>query len=283
MRITGFIPGQVVVAEFWARLSHWHSLTFAYRSWSSAPNWFEAQIPPQIKRSFMQAQQLQKTIGHPFKHPELFQEALTHPSLAHEHADSKMADNQRLEFLGDAVLQLILTDLIYAMYPDFPEGKLTQVRAHLANRHTLCRRAQALNLGDYLLLGKGEESSGGRHRLSNLADAFESLLGAIYLDGGIRAARKFVHRQFAGELTQLKEATPRQNPKGRLQELLQARSSANPLYRVIHESGPDHHKDFEATVEWEGREIGRGNGSSKKLAEIAAAEAALTALDPLPV
>ena len=230
----------------------------------------------------MHAPQLQKVIGHQFKQPELFQEALTHPSLAHEHADAKMADNQRLEFLGDAVLQLILTDRIYALYPSFPEGKLTQVRAHLANRHTLFRRAQALNLGDYLLLGKGEESSGGRQRLSNLADAFESLLGAIYLDGGIRAARKFVHRQFADEMTQLTEATPRQNPKGRLQELLQERSTANPHYRVIRESGPDHHKDFEAIVEWEGREIGRGTGSSKKLAEIAAAETALDTLEPLP-
>ena len=230
----------------------------------------------------MHAQQLQKTIGHQFKHPELFQEALTHPSLAHEHVDVKMADNQRLEFLGDAVLQLILTDQIYELYPSFPEGKLTQTRAHLANRHTLCRRAQAINLGDYLLLGKGEESSGGRERLSNLADAFEALLGAIYLDGGIRAARKFVHRQFADEIKQLKETTPRQNPKGRLQELLQERSTANPHYRVIRESGPDHNKDFEAIVEWEGQEIGRGSGSSKKLAEIAAAEAALDALEPLP-
>ena len=230
----------------------------------------------------MHATQLQKIIDHQFKHPELLQEARTHPSLAHEHADSKMADNQRLEFLGDAVLQLVLTDRIYALFPSFPEGKLTQVRAHLANRHTLYRRAQALNLGDYLLLGKGEESSGGRQRLSNLADAFEALLGAIYLDGGIRAARKFVHQQFADELIQLTEATPRQNPKGRLQELLQANSSANPHYRVVHESGPDHSKHFEAIVEWQGREIGRGTGSSKKLAEIAAAEAALNALEPLP-
>jgi len=230
----------------------------------------------------MHAQQLQKVIGHQFKHPELFQEALTHPSLAHEFADGKMLHNQRLEFLGDAVLQLVLTDRIYALYPSSPEGKLTQVRAHLANRHTLCRRAQAIDLGAYLLLGKGEESSGGRHRLSNLADAFEALLGAIYLDGGIRAARKFVNRQFAGELAELTELAPRQNPKGRLQELLQARSSANPHYRVIRESGPDHHKDFEAIVEWESREIGRGTGSSKKLAEIAAAEAALDALEPSP-
>src|SRR5213594_444319 len=226
----------------------------------------------------MQFQKLQQTIGHTFKNPDLLQEAVTHPSLAHERAGNGTQHNQRLEFLGDAVLQLVLTDFIYALYPDFAEGKLTQVRAHLANRHTLHRRALAIGLGQYLQLGKGEEASGGRARLSNLADAFEALLGAVYLDGGIRAARKFVSRQFAHEFKSLKETSPRQNPKGRLQELLQSRSSANPQYRVIDESGPDHDKKFEAVVEWEGREIGRGHGSSKKVAEVAAAEAALHGL-----
>jgi ribonuclease-3 len=229
----------------------------------------------------MHAQKLQKIIGHSFKNPELLQEALTHPSLAHEKGGNGTHHNQRLEFLGDAVLQLILTDHIFAMYPDFPEGKLTQVRAHLANRHTLHRRALEIGLGEYLLLGKGEEASGGRQRLSNLADAYEALLGAVYLDGGIRAARRFVARQFKLEFKNLREATPRQNPKGRLQELLQERSAANPQYRVISETGPDHNKRFEAVVEWEGREIGRGRGSSKKLAEVAAAEAALNAVQHL--
>jgi len=226
----------------------------------------------------MQTQKLQKVIDHQFKRPQLLLESLTHPSLAHEKGSNGTQHNQRLEFLGDAVLQLILTDHIFELYPDFPEGKLTQVRAHLANRHTLHRRALAIQLGDFLLLGKGEEASGGRARLSNLADAFEALLGAVYLDGGIRAARKFVARQFALEFKNLKEATPRQNPKGRLQEQLQAQSTSNPQYRVISETGPDHNKRFEAVVEWEGREIGRGHGSSKKLAEVAAAEDALHAV-----
>jgi ribonuclease-3 len=229
----------------------------------------------------MHADKLQQTIGHQFKNPALLLEALTHPSLAHEKGGNGGQHNQRLEFLGDAVLQLILTDHIYKLHPDFPEGKLTQVRAHLANRHTLHRQAAAIDLGEHLLLGKGEESSGGRTRLSNLADAYEALLGAIYLDGGIRAARKFVAKQFSREFRNLKEAAPRQNPKGRLQEFLQSNSAANPQYRVIHESGPDHNKQFEAVVEWEGREIGRGRGSSKKLAEIAAAESALAALQQI--
>ena len=206
---------------------------------------------------------------------------MTHPSIAHERGGENGRHNQRLEFLGDAVLQLVLTDRVFKLYTDLPEGKLTQIRAHLANRHTLFRRAQAIELGRYLLLGKGEEASGGRERLSNLADAYEALLGAIYLDGGVRAARKFVLAQFAEEFANIKQSTPRQNPKGRLQELLQAHSANGPSYRVVLESGPDHRTYFEMVVEWEGREIGRGNGSSKKQAETAAAEAALAALPDL--
>ncbi len=190
----------------------------------------------------MHADKLQATIGYRFKKPELFLEALTHPSLAHEKGGLHNHHNQRLEFLGDAVLQLILTDQIFRLYPELPEGKLTQIRAHLANRHALYRRAQAIDLGKYLLLGKGEEASGGHTRLSNLADAYEALLGAVYLDGGIRAARRFIATQFAGEFKQIKQSTPRQNPKGLLQELLQARSTSNPAYRVVDESGPDHNK-----------------------------------------
>ncbi len=227
----------------------------------------------------MPTERLQKVIGYDFKNRELLLEALTHPSMAHENGRPLTPHNQRLEFLGDAVLQLVLTDRVYKLYPHLPEGRLTQIRAHLANRHTLHRRAQAMDLGRFLLLGKGEEGSGGRERLSNLADAYEALLGAIYLDGAMRAARRFIHAQFAGEFKNIKQTTPRANPKGRLQELLQLRSPANPHYRVIHESGPDHNKQFEIVVEWQGREIGRGRGSSKKQAETAAAEAALRELD----
>jgi ribonuclease-3 len=226
----------------------------------------------------MYLQRLQKLIGYEFKNPELLLEALTHPSMAHERGADVNFHNQRLEFLGDAVLQLVLTDRIYRLYPGLPEGKLTQMRAHLANRHTLYRRAMALELGRHLLLGKGEEASGGRHRVSNLADAYEALLGAIYLDGGMRAARKFVLVQFAEEFKNIKQTTSRQNPKGRLQELLQTRAANGPVYRVVHESGPDHSKRFEAVVEWEGRVIGRGSGSSKKQAETVAAQNALAAL-----
>jgi ribonuclease-3 len=227
----------------------------------------------------MHFQKLQTAIGYTFETPELLHEALTHPSLAHENGAKGNGHNQRLEFLGDAVLQLVLTDRIYKLYPSQPEGVLTQLRAHLANRYTLCRRARAIDLGKHLLLGKGEESSGGRDRLSNLADAYEALLGAIYLDGGLRAVRKLILAQFKDEFSELDAASPRENPKGRLQELLQARSPSNPVYRVIHESGPDHKKDFEIVVEWQGKEIGRGKGSSKKQAEAAAAASALATIE----
>jgi ribonuclease-3 len=227
----------------------------------------------------MDAAPLEEIIGYRFRDPALLTEALTHPSLAHEKASTQQ-HNQRLEFLGDAVLQLLLTDRLYQLHPDLPEGKLTQIRAHLANRHALYRRAQAIQLGRYLLLGRGEEASGGRQRLSTLADGYEALLGAVYLDGGIRAARAFVNRQFKQEFGHIRQVTPQQNPKGQLQELLQAKSPANPVYRVVDESGPDHHKHFEVVVEWDGQEIGRGRGSSKKQAESAAAAAALEHVVP---
>lgn len=228
--------------------------------------------------SIMDWDALQEAIGYRFKNLKLLKEALTHPSLAHENDRSEEPHNQRLEFLGDAVLQLVLTDRLFRLHPDWPEGQLTQTRAHLANRHTLYRRAQAIQLGQYLRLGKGEERNGGRTRLSNLADAYEALLGAVYLDGGWRAARALIHRQFAQEWRQTKTASPRINPKGRLQEIVQAQGVSSPTYRVVQESGPDHEKQFEVVVEWQGREWGRGVGSSKKLAEAAAAAAALEQL-----
>jgi ribonuclease-3 len=226
----------------------------------------------------MHLESFEQIIGYDFGRKELLIEALTHPSIVHETRDRTNSHNQRLEFLGDAVLQLVLTERLYRLYPDQPEGKLTQLRAHLANRHTLCRRAKAVDLGAYIRLGKGEETSGGRDRLSNLADAYEALLGAIYLDRGVRAARTFILRHFKGEFEGLEVHPHNQNPKGRLQEMLQAQSPSNPIYRVVSESGPDHSKNFEVVVEWQGSEIGRGHGSSKKTAETAAAEAALKGL-----
>lgn len=229
--------------------------------------------------------QLQERLGHRFGRPELLTEALTHRSVLHEASAARSGtprptvDNQRLEFFGDAVLQLALTEAVFARFPKADEGRLTKLRARLANRHMLFHLAHELALGDYLVLGKGEESSGGRQRPSNLADAFESVVGALYLDGGYEVTGRFLLGLYAGQLDRLESADSGDNPKGELQELLQVMSSKNPLYRIVSETGPDHNKRFETVVEFDGRELGRGAGGSKKEAEMRAAEMALETLN----
>lgn len=227
----------------------------------------------------MNLQELQSRIQYTFRDPALIEEALTHSSVVHESGGESKRDNQRLEFLGDAVLQVILTDWLYRLFPAGDEGVLTRMRSHLANRHTLYRLAHHMELGEFLILGKGEEASGGRKRQSNLSNAYEALLGAIYLDGGLDAASAYVHAQFDVEVKNLQVRPQRENPKGMLQERLQAKSPKGPTYRIHSEEGPDHAKRFESVVEFEGQELGRGVGASKKEAEMRAAEAALKKLE----
>jgi ribonuclease-3 len=230
-------------------------------------------------------QQLEERLGHQFSRRELLSEALTHRSVLHESNPKKpalpklAADNQRLEFFGDAVLQLALTELVFDRFPNAQEGELTKLRARFANRHMLCHLARALALGDYLHLGKGEEASGGRSRPSNLADAFESVVGAIYLDAGFEAARRFVLAQLAPELVQLDAGPDADNPKGVLQEIIQERHGKNPIYRITSQSGLDHQKHFVAVVELDAQELGRGEGHSKKEAETHAARNAILRLN----
>ena len=229
-------------------------------------------------------QQLEERLGHQFRRLELLTEALTHRSVLHESNPKKSTapkpttDNQRLEFFGDAVLQLALTEVVFDRFPHADEGELTKLRARFANRHMLCHLARALSLGNYLQLGKGEETSGGRSRMSNLADAFESVVGAIYLDAGFDAARKFVLAQLQPELVQLDIGPDADNPKGMLQEMIQERRGKNPVYRITSQSGPDHARQFEAIVEIDGEELGRGGGLSKKEAETRAAQEAIVKL-----
>ncbi len=189
-----------------------------------------------------------------------------------------MQTNQRLEFLGDAVLQLILTGELYEKFPAFEEGPLTKARAKLVNRRTLAEHGRRLDLGRALILSRGEEIHGGRERPSALADAYEALLGAIYLDGGIEVARTFVLREFANAFGGLSAIPILENPKGELQELLQAVSSEAPQYHVVSSTGPDHDRVFECTVHHAGVELARGRGKSKKAAESEAAFAALEKL-----
>jgi len=224
---------------------------------------------------------LQNHLAYKFRDENLLRLALTHPSVAHE---SGMASehNQRLEFLGDAVLQLVLTQKFYENFPMFDEGSLTKARAKLVNRRTLAEHARALDLGAYLILSRGEETSGGRGRASALADAFESLLGAIFLDGGFDAAREFILREFAADFSTLAESSGIENPKGELQELLQSHSPNAPEYQTVSATGPDHDRVFDCIVQHEGVELARGRGKSKKAAESVAALAALKRLQEKP-
>lgn len=193
-----------------------------------------------------------------------------------------MQTNQRLEFLGDAVLQLVLTRELYEKFPAFDEGPLTKARAQLVNRRTLAERARQLNLGQYLIVSRGEDLHGGRERPSALADTYEALLGAILLDGGYDAARNFILRQFQAAFGELSAIPELENPKGELQELLQATSTEAPRYCVASASGPDHDRLFECTVHHGGKELARGRGKSKKAAESEAALAALAKLRAAP-
>lgn len=217
---------------------------------------------------------LESVISYTFQDRQLLVEALTHGSLGYENQRSQ-ADNQRLEFLGDAVIQLILSEMLYLQYPSADEGLLTKVRAQLVSTKALAQIARKMNLGGYLLMGRGEESSGGRERDSTLADALESVAGAIYLDGGMAAAQKVAKKLFHQQLAALGSSPVEQNPKGQLQELLQAISPQSPTYCILEESGPDHAKSFVANVTWNGMELGRGPGRSKKEAEVEAARSAL--------
>jgi ribonuclease-3 len=222
-------------------------------------------------------EELQQRLGYRFQNRELLQLALTHPSVAHEQG-VRVQTNQRLEFLGDAVLQLVLTRELYEKYPDYGEGPLTKARAKLVNRRTLADHARKLGLGAHLILSRGEDQHGGRERLSALADTFEALLGAIFLDGGFEAARDFILGQFLSAFGELSALPILENPKGELQELLQAVSSEAPHYFVASATGPDHDRVFECTVHHAGAELARGTGKSKKDAESQAALAALVKL-----
>jgi len=217
---------------------------------------------------------LEEVIGYEFNNAALLAEALTHPSMAYE-SQKPRPDNQRMEFLGDAVIQLILTERLYKMFPDFTEGQMTKLRARLVSRAALRKFAAGIDLGKYMMMGKGEESSGGRDRASTLADAFESVMGAVYLDGGLEEAKVTIERICAPWLEQVAESPEEKNPKGQLQEELQSLAPESPVYKVLNEAGPDHQKKFRVCVEWKGTVLGEGLGCSKKDAETQAAKDAI--------
>jgi len=220
---------------------------------------------------------LQNEIQYQFRDPGLLRMALTHPSVAHEQG-RLVLHNQRLEFLGDAVLGLVLTRELYDKFPNVSEGPLTKARAQMINRRTLAEQARQIALQSHLILSRGEEANLGRNRASAAADAFEALIGAVFLDGGFDAARDFVLRSFHRAFGELAVIPTLDNPKGELQEMLQAKSPDAPQYQMVRATGPDHDRDFECVVSHGGIELGRGLGKSKKAAESEAAIAALKKL-----
>jgi ribonuclease-3 len=220
---------------------------------------------------------LESIIGHSFREPRLLAEALTHGSVSYESQRSGI-DNQRLEFLGDAVLQLALSHELFVQLPQADEGRLTKTRAHVVSTKSLAALSRRMGLGQFLVMGRGEEANGGRDRDSSLADALEAVIGAIYLDAGLEAAMQFIQRILGDDLEIVLRGPGESNPKGDLQEKLQAVNAEAPVYRIVSQSGPDHAKLFDAIVTWQGNELGRGSGKSKKEAEVRAAEAALLRL-----
>lgn len=217
---------------------------------------------------------LQQVIGIDFRDPSLLEQALVHSSYINENPDFPLADNERLEFLGDALLGFIVTERLYRELPHMAEGELTKVRVSLVRQDTLALAASTLKLGDYLHLGKGEESTGGRYKQTNLADVFEALIGAIFLDQGLAAASDFVLTQLSSWLDEVGTQEISTNYKALLQEFTQAEHKQLPTYRIVETSGPDHNKDFTVEVTLGDRILGTGSGKSKKTAEMEAARSA---------
>ncbi len=219
------------------------------------------------------------SLGWEFNSIKLYEQAMTHSSYAHEKGHRRL-HNERIEFLGDAVLELIISDYLYEKYPHLSEGKLTKLRADLVCEASLARLAFTLNLGQYIRLGRGEIVGGGASRPSLLGDAIEALIGALYLDLGMEVCRLNVLKLYQPILQELQEGVLRRDYKTLLQEFSQARFSVTPVYRIVNESGPDHDKTFEAEVLITTDSVGSGNGRSKKEAEQAAAKEAWCKLTP---
>jgi ribonuclease-3 len=231
-----------------------------------------------LKDTDSRQQAVEEALDYRFRDRTLLRQALVHRSWAHEHGEER--NNEPLEFLGDAVLGFLVAERIVRRRPDLDEGGMTRLRARLVNTRHLALEAEALGLGDALLLGRGEELSGGRTKHSLLADSFEAVLGAVFLDGGVRAARRLVWRLFGAFIDEVAGTSGRRglDPKTELQELLQARGTSLPVYRVLEASGPDHARHFRVAVLVGDEICAEGKGSAKKRAEQAAAAAALAVL-----
>ncbi|GEN86532.1 ribonuclease III [Oceanobacillus sp. FSL W8-0428] len=222
----------------------------------------------------MDLSQLEQELGITFQQKDLLKEAFTHSSYVNEYKKSKLKDNERLEFLGDAVLELAVSQYLYRNNPDMPEGEMTKLRAAIVCEASLTVFAKQSNFGQYILLGKGEDKTGGRQRPAILADAFEAFLGALYLDQGFDAVLNFLNTHIFPTLT-VDTSTSVMDYKSHLQEIVQQQKDRKIEYQIISEQGPSHHKEFIAQVMIQGEPAGKGNGRTKKEAEQKAAKAAL--------
>lgn len=230
--------------------------------------------PTEIERPTAEdMEQLQKELSYRFQDTNLLLRALTHPSFTVDQRE--LESNQRLEFLGDAALQLVISRELHARFPEADEGPLSKARAELVRKESLASHALRLNLGAKLRMSLGEIRSDGRSKPSALADAYEAVIGAIFEDGGYAAVERVLLSQFDEQLSRLEPPSTLNNPKGALQERLQSATSAAPEYEIVSISGPDHQRVFECRVLHEGKELGRGIGPSKKVAESHAATEAL--------
>ncbi|NOX97470.1 MAG: ribonuclease III [Nitrospirae bacterium] len=224
-------------------------------------------------------QSFQKLVGYSFRDVKLLDKALTHRSFAHERIREDTEYNQRLEFLGDAILGMVVSEYLYHRFPQYLEGKLSKMKSMLVNGTLLVCKAKEIQLGQYFLLGRGEESTGGRDRTSLLADGFEALIGSIYLDGGLSVCRRFILERLQPELEKLElDEVEEKDYKSNLQEYAQAGLGQVPFYQVVSTQGPSHQKIFEVTVSLQGKVYGKGQGGTKKSAEQQAARQALEKL-----
>ncbi len=217
----------------------------------------------------------EQKIGHVFKTPALLEAAFTHRSYLNENRSAGKEHNERLEFLGDAVLELVVTAYLYAKYPEKPEGELTSFRAALVNTVSISEAATQLGMNEFLLLSRGEAKDTGRARQIILANAFEAVIGALYLDSGYGAAEKFIAEQLFHKTDEVVEKRLWQDAKSKFQEVAQEKVGVTPRYEVVHQSGPDHEKRFVTGVYLGGMQIAKGEGRSKQDAEQDAAQKAL--------
>lgn len=228
---------------------------------------------------FVDVLKFENKINYKFKNEELLCLAFTHSSFANETKKGNHRNNERLEFLGDAVLEMVVSDYIYRRYPQMPEGELTKLRAGVVCEGALAKNARKLDFGNYILLGHGEEVTGGKDRDSILADSFEAVIGAIFLDGGIKAVTDYIMSFMKSEVDEMEKEFKTLDCKTCLQEVIQKTSKSPIIYNIIDEQGPDHDKIFVAEVQHNGKILGRGKGKSKKEAEQNAANDALDKLE----